>query len=605
MTDLLSRKAGRAETLVQPAPKAKAEPMVVDPSIRSAASLKRQRKKEEKELAAKVQVQEYLSTGAVKAQEPGYVSSGAASSNGGGLRPETPSNSDDEEERELLAKMAAVKLRKAMKEGMHVQDGAAVEVAMEVKAVDPYQSVCVGSAAGSEVVTKAVGGPAVKKEKGPKMESSGRNIVKGKGKRAAMSKGTGEGEVMAVDPYQFVCVGSAAGSEPELGGHSDFYPARDLSPDSQLKEMKKLTCCNCGKGPLKQSEMVLAGGGKDASWQGKVFGWCRDCMDLPEKEFKSQSRITWNFRIHESGKTRERAMFASYENVSALIRSDFPGASHDAIRELTVKRNRALCIAWACSMEKENTFLQQARRIVQDEWLTDVQRAAEDPTYACSIDGKMLKSREISFLTTVADGIQLCYCCRNPKCLYYGMNSEWLNKQGTNEFRCPCCIDKYSPTSVVGGQVPWSFVLQMPDFETGETVAIPAMWPPSQDMAWLNKNIEAFALQISSEVQLAEYKAHGKADLHKLLAAEAVPKEFIQVPFASHPDADLGRLAWQPWDLEKFQAKGYVNGNRLNSAVDDLSHPYSNWTEFIAICGRITAEGRATCAKDVARLIVK
>ena len=123
-------------------------------------------------------------------------------------------------------------------------------------------------------------------------------------------------------------------------------------------------------------------------------------------------------------------------------------------------------------------------------------------------------------------------------------------------------------------------------------------------MGWLNKQIEAYALNIKDEVSLASYTARGKVDLHELLAREAIPKDFIKMPFGCTPDSDIGRL-WNPlWNAAAFQAKGFVMGNKLTSA-DDLSHPYRDWNAFIAICGRVSAEGRATTAKEVARLMSK
>ena len=159
--------------------------------------------------------------------------------------------------------------------------------------------------------------------------------------------------------------------------------------------------------------------------------------------------------------------------------------------------------------------------------------------------------------------MSLCYCCRRPDCLYYGMNSQWLNLEGTNRFRCPVCIDEYRPTSTTGGQVAWSFVLHMTDPTTGQRVAIPAMWPEGKDMGWLNKQIEAFALSIASEVELASYVAHGKADLHKLLGEEAVPRDFMKVPFASHPNADINRMWGEPrWNVVQWQARGFAWATR-------------------------------------------
>jgi hypothetical protein len=618
LESILARKAGQAEALVQQTKNKNKSPPPVD-GERSAASIKRARQKEARSLAASAASGPYLPTGL------------AGSSNG--LRPPSPAGSfvivseaeaededeDAKEERELLARMQALKLKKAaaaaaatvvVVEKEKYQDESAGAAVGKVKPVILYQSACVGVAGGSEPIANpaglAVKPPMVKhkKDQGPRMETSGRRIVKGVGKKAAESKGVGSGKVMSVDPYQFVCVGLADGSEPELGGSSSFYPPRDLPEEEKLAAMKILTCCNCGDGPLKQSSMVLCGGGKGASWQGKVFGWCRACMpDLTDQEFKSQSRITWNFRIHEAGKTRERAMFTEFENALSLIRSDFPGVSQTVARELAVKRTKAMCCAWAASMEKENVHLQAARQLAHDDYITNIEREAACPEYACSVDGRVLKAREISWLTNVAEGISLSFCCRRPDCLYYGMNSQWLNLSGSNRFRCPVCIDEYKPTSTTSGQVEFSFVLAMTDFTTGRRVAIPAMWPEGKDMAWLNKNIEAFSLSIASEVELANYVQHGKADLHKLLSEEAVPAAFGRVPFASHPNADINRMWGEPrWCVDQWQARGYTEGARLNPAVDDLTHPYSNWTEFIAICGRITAEGRVSAAEVARRM---
>ena len=156
MTDLLARRAGKAETLVQEAKvqeaKKKQPPAPAPEGERSAASIKRARKK----LEARMGV----------APAAAYVATGMAGSSNG-LRPSTPISSvaasDDEgeaedddakEERELLSRMQALKLKKAAaakaaaeaKEGIIIQDGAAGAAAGDVKVADLYQFVCVGSA---------------------------------------------------------------------------------------------------------------------------------------------------------------------------------------------------------------------------------------------------------------------------------------------------------------------------------------------------------------------------------------------------------------------------------------------------------------------------
>jgi hypothetical protein len=574
------------------------------PAGQSKASLKRARQKEAAKLAA----------GASSSSSgPLVVAEAPAAQQPASQQPDD----DDDDEARLVRQLVAVRAKKLSAAAVQAKmdkdaDTDAEAAAAEVKGEGPNQFICVGPEPGSNANAVGPAGQGIGKRKAvildeQRFKDSGRKVPVGRGMQAAKGKGKGKAE----DPNQLACVGSNAAPDPEsdypsdLGGSSPFWPSRDLPEEEQMAAMKVLSCCSCAIGPLKRSDMVLWNDGRSASWQGKIFGWCRDCIDMTPQEFKSASRITWGHRVVETVGLRDRAYFLDFQNSAATIRSDFPKATNAAVRELAVKRHRIMCIAWASSFEKENQYLQEARRLGHAEWELELERAAADPTYGGSVDGRVLCARDISFLTSIADGIQLCFCCRNPLCLFFGMNSDWLQLGDRYKFRCPCCFDAYAPDSTKNGQVPFSFVLSMTDMETGKRVQMPAMWPPTQDMAWLNKQIEAFSIGIDSEVSLESYKARGKVELHELLAREAIPKEFVQVPFGSTPDADVGRVCWEPkWDVPRFQARGFVMGNKLTSA-DDLSHPYSDWNAFIAICGRITAEGRATSAKEVARLMSK
>ena len=631
LQEIEARKAGQSETMVTG--KKTPAPVPVD-GERSVAALKRARKKAAAAMAPK---------------EVPYVATGLPGSSNT-LRPFTPpsppsvsslpsytspavafevslSDEDEDEdakaEKALTAQLAALKFKRmavkavaelaAAEKAAGSDDGTstkgsdfvvvgevAVEGEAEVKGGSLNRFDRVGLKPGSEAEPEAAAAKTEratkhKKDQGPRTETSKRLIFKGAGKGAASVQKVG-GKVIAVDPWNFVPVDETSTGKLDLGGASSvsFYPAQDLSEEEAVAALKILHCCNCGGGPLKQSEMVLCDGGKKASWQGKLFGWCRECMpDLTDREFKSQSRCTWSTRLTELGKSRDRAMFLTFETALAAIRSDFPRATQAVARELAVTRSRAMCCAWASSMAKENVHLQAARRMADEAYLKVVDLELAHPEYACSVDGRVLKQREVAWLTNMAEGMSLCYCCRRPDCGYFGMNSQWLNLEGTNRFRCPFCIDEYKPTSVVNGQVAWSFVLHMTDPTTGLQMSIPAMWPEGKDMAWLTAQIEVFSLSIASEVELANYVNRGSVDLHKLLSQEAVPRGFGKVPFAGHSNADVNRMAWEPrWHVEEWTARGYSEGARLNPAVDDLSHPYDNWGEFIAICGRVSAESR-------------
>jgi hypothetical protein len=223
--------------------------------------------------------------------------------------------------------------------------------------------------------------------------------------------------------------------------------------------MKILKCCHCAAVCQYQSHMVLWNEGRDASWQGKIFGWCKECMDCTPEQFKSWSRISWGHRAMETKGKRERAMFMDFNNATATIRADFPKAPGNVIRELAVKRHRIMCISFAAGIVNETAPKLAARQLGTDDYMVELQRAADDPTYGGSVDGRVLCARDLSYFTSIAEGVELCFCCRNPNCLYFGLNSQWLQLGDRYSFRCPICIDEYKPDSTKRGQVPFAFVI--------------------------------------------------------------------------------------------------------------------------------------------------
>ena len=625
LLEIEARKAGQAELMVTPKSK---QPAVE--GEKSARALKRARQK----LASSVVPPGEARAGSSNEHKQSPIPSPAATATPtsiAGVSYVSLSDEDDEDakaERALEAQLAALRFKKAAVKAMAaIVAEEKMETGVEEKGEGLYRSERVGSTPdsetpagtkddcinGAETAVKEKGGglnrfervglnldsdmaadteekPAKqknKKDQGPRQATSNRRIFKGVGKGAAARKD--------LDPWLFVGENKDP-HEIDLGGcgAQEFYPPRGLSEEEAIAHMKILTCCHCGSGPLLQSTMVLSGGGTKASWQGKLFGWCHGCMpDLSAQEFKAQARCTWSVRKTELGMSRTRALFTDFDNAMASIRADFKHASQAVCRELAAKRCKAACAAWACSIAKDNKFMQEARAMATDDYMKVVDIELENPEYAASPDGRCLKARELSWLTNMGEGMALCYCCRRPDCGYFGMNSQWLNLEGTNRFRCPFCIDEYKPTSVVNGQVSWSFVLYLTDPSTGQQMSIPAMWPEGKDMAWLHKQIEVYALAIASEVELANYVNRGAVDMSKLLSQEAVPRGFSNVPFAGHSNADVGRMAWEPrWHVEEWTARGFSEGARLDPTVDDLSHPFDNWGHFIALAGRISAEAR-------------
>ena len=97
-----------------------------------------------------------------------------------------------------------------------------------------------------------------------------------------------------------------------------------------------------------QSNMVLMNDGYEACWQAKIFGWCKECMECSDSEFKTMSRRTWNHRASKTKGFRERAYDIDFKNATRKVREMFPDASSSIVRELTVKRNRAMILSFAC-----------------------------------------------------------------------------------------------------------------------------------------------------------------------------------------------------------------------------------------------------------------
>ena len=103
-------------------------------------------------------------------------------------------------------------------------------------------------------------------------------------------------------------------------------------------------------------------------------------------------------------------------------------------------------MALAASFDRENDFPKEARRMQQEEYKADIIAAAEDPTSACVVKGKIFAANELQYLTEVAEGITVSFVCRKLDCLWYGLNSEWPKRLTSEHWCCPICGIKYAPS---------------------------------------------------------------------------------------------------------------------------------------------------------------
>ena len=371
----------------------------------------------------------------------------------------------------------------------------------------------------------------------------------------------------------------------------------DEEGDGITRSMKgRLECAECGLECPTRSEFLLVDGGPggcSASWQGKMWGHCQTCAGLPLKPFMKAAKKAWAARANSLRERSKSVRNIDFENSRAHILKALPKASTQLVRHLACSRIRCATMAFASAINGESPELLEIRHRINEQYRKDCDDAVADPENAVSVDGQFLGATEAAYLTTVALGITVSFCCRYLSCLWFGQNHEWPKKFTNEHFRCPCCGLFYQPDAKGKDRGNFSFVLSIPDVQTGERVAIPAVWPDGEDEKWLLKSIEAYAIAPSTAQELEAYDLKTlQVDLHTLLDKVKVPSHFVEEPWVvnnmvtePHPDFD--------WSL--YRRRGTTIGCKLNRVRDALAieHPFSQWPLLIAMVGRVVAMTRA------------
>ena len=152
----------------------------------------------------------------------------------------------------------------------------------------------------------------------------------------------------------------------------------------------------------------------------------------------------------------------------------------------------------------------------------------------------------------------------------------------------------YQPGSTAKGQLPFQLVLSMPDMETGMRMNIPAIWPASEEMAWLMKQIEKEAHQIQTKEDFEAYCSGAPVELSELLGRVAFPSHFKH--FSFKPDEHTYQI---PVSFETTYAReNGFNGMRLNMVRDRLAieNPFSNWDLLVHMVAKEVVKGKAALA---------
>ena len=259
-----------------------------------------------------------------------------------------------------------------------------------------------------------------------------------------------------------------------------------------------LTCLECCTPVPRASELVLAYEGA-SSWAGHIMGRCFACSGITlNKDFKKASKRAWESYSIMTNDKAKRARNATWETMKAEAKALDPTLPSHQVRLKALERIKAFAVRIAISIAQGPPAFIAASKAVHEDYLRSVDRSARDCTIPGSADGWTLVNTDCAYLTNIATGVTISFMCRNPKCLFYGMNDQWVKHVTQEQFRCPRCAKLYEPWTQKNGEFPAQKVFGCPDPKTGLTMVIPCKWPDSHEDGWLNKEAEAYARDIQT-----------------------------------------------------------------------------------------------------------
>ena len=399
--------------------------------------------------------------------------------------------------------------------------------------------------------------------------------------------------------------GSSAGRSDAGGTASACMDAvdeesggEDGGADGGGRSLKgKLECSTCGADCPRRSDFLLCAGGPGgcgAAWQGKLWGICQVCSEMPLKLFLKKSKREWMLRANAVRERAQDVRCVNFTNLMDRLGRQLPGAKNTLLRHLANSRIRCATLAFASSIAGESKEMLLLRQSIDAQHKEDCEAAVRDPANCVTPEGHMLSTTESGYLTTVAAGITVSFACRYRHCMWFGQNHEWPKHLGSEHFRCPVCGLLYQPTAGIGEKrAPYSFVLSLPDVETGEQINVPAAWPDDVDHKWLMKSIEAYAVAPSTAAELESYTLKTvKIELHDLLQRVKVPSHFTHQPWVENK-----MVAWPAadYDWSLYRSRGTTFGCKLDPVRDSeaIEKPFTQWPLLIALVGRVVAMTRS------------
>ena len=283
----------------------------------------------------------------------------------------------------------------------------------------------------------------------------------------------------------------------------------------------------------------------------------------------------------------------TFKTMSSHIKGLLPQASHQQIRDLTFKRMKAAAAAFALAFEEANKYEQQAMESVVHDWMKEVSKCADDPSYAPTTDARTMTAYEASYFSSLGHGIFWSYLCRKKACQFFGPNNAatWIQSKGRYWFRCPMCGYQHMPwadNDVVDVQA--KRVLTITDPLTGNLMHIPCENPNSQDEKFIHNMIEVAARDIKTETDVQAWYSKSTGDVQKWLKNQSSCRSWEKFPYSA--EKHVAYVDPKGWDATVQIERGWVMGSRL-TAADTARVPFADFNGLVSVFANYVAASKA------------
>jgi hypothetical protein len=383
------------------------------------------------------------------------------------------------------------------------------------------------------------------------------------------------------------------------GGHpAMIVPTADIEVLVLPKKKKYVLSCDnagvCGAADLMWTEFLLVD--PDGSWQGRIWGQCQPCSGLDAASFKKEAAKRQRQRAELMKGRVQRAHSITFDNAERVIGAMFEGTglANHRIRTLAVMRVKSIATHFVQCFGEMNEHAKKVAGEITANYMKELMKSAEDISYAAPVDAQTLTAEECSYLCVVGEGVTFSFVCRYPDCLFFGRNDKgtWPQEFGHYHFRCPRCGRDAAPCSTKKKQIDnLAFVLMLVDPVTQAPTHIPTVWPPSEEMGWLNNMIELEARQIETPQDVQDWFSKSKLNLHELIMQEQVPQSFERFAWGSGPWGNIEHMLTK-YEYEEIKERGYYYGAILDRSTAE-GPLFSNWTEIIGLCANVVASTKA------------